>query len=69
MELEKRGKAVQKWKKRRRAPHEMLEKWNSMEKSTLSYPKLIEKTFEEKAEHFAAKVCHVVSEWLISLYV
>ncbi|XP_067952137.1 uncharacterized protein [Watersipora subatra] len=55
MELERRGKAVQNWKKRRRNAKEMLEKWTPVDKSTISYPKLIEKAFEEKAELFAAK--------------
>lgn len=56
IELDQRGKVLEKWKKRHRASHEMLEKWNSVHKSSLTYPKLIEKAFEEKAEHFAAKV-------------
>lgn len=56
IELDKRGKALEKWKKRHRAPNEMLTKWNSVHKSTLTYPKLIDKAFEDKAELFAAKV-------------
>ena len=56
MDLDKRGKAVQKWKKRRRAPNEMLQKWTPLDKSSLAYPELIEKAFDEKAELFAAKV-------------
>lgn len=60
IELEQRGKVLQKWKKRHRAPNEMLQKWNPIHKSKLSYPELIEKAFEDKAERFVEKVVLII---------
>lgn len=62
MEVEKRGHALEKWRKRQRAPHEMLQKWQTetkkqnKDKPNKSYPELMHEVYEEKAEKFVNEV-------------
>lgn len=56
MELDTRGKVLEKWKKNHRTAAERLEQWKSVHKNKLSYPELIAKVKEHRAEAFVAKV-------------
>lgn len=56
MDISTRGKALEKWKKSHRAAHEKLEKWTPVQKNKLTYPELMDKVREDRAEAFVAKV-------------